>query len=171
MNQTSIFDSSSIKIDSFDDIDEILTQVYEEEKDKGFSSYNDTINGRSYYFYGTKVFEFTPKKSEKTHGRLKVSPEVMKELGGDADTYTSLSVTTETELQAFISGLQSLKRRLFRSIVIETFGCCNDFLRCSDAGHCIHTEDRFFNGCVYRTNLEQGRIFYGPKRNVDSGRA
>jgi len=47
------------------------------------------------------------------------------------------------------------------------FGCCNDFIRCSDAGHCLKAKDPDYIGCQYRKNLEAGRIFYGKNRNVD----
>lgn len=50
---------------------------------------------------------------------------------------------------------------------VEAFGCCNDHVRCSDVGHCLHCDDKFYLGCQYRKNLELGKIFYGKKRNVD----
>ncbi|MCI5545371.1 MAG: hypothetical protein MR399_00270 [Clostridiales bacterium] len=48
----------------------------------------------------------------------------------------------------------------------EPFGCCNDHVRCSDAGHCLHLDDEEYWGCYYRKNLEAGRIFYGEKSNL-----
>ena len=47
------------------------------------------------------------------------------------------------------------------------FGCCNDFIRCSDALKCLKAKDPDYIGCQYRKNLEAGRIFYGKNRNVD----
>lgn len=47
------------------------------------------------------------------------------------------------------------------------FGCCNDFILCSDARQCLKSKDPDYNGCQYRKNLEAGRIFYGKNRNVD----
>ena len=43
----------------------------------------------------------------------------------------------------------------------EPFGCCNDHVRRSDAGRCLHLDDEEYWGCCYRKNLEAGRIFYG----------
>ena len=48
----------------------------------------------------------------------------------------------------------------------EPFGCCNDFVRCSDALKCLHVGDRDYAGCMYRKNLESGRIFYGKNKNI-----
>ena len=40
------------------------------------------------------------------------------------------------------------------------------FERCSDAGACLHPHEVFYNHCMYRDNLEAGRIFYGKNRTV-----
>lgn len=49
----------------------------------------------------------------------------------------------------------------------NTFGCCNSFLECSDAKRCVHPNKLFASGCLYRANLESGKIFYGKNRNID----
>lgn len=54
------------------------------------------------------------------------------------------------------------------SAAVEHFGCCNDFVRCSDARECLHKDNTEYLGCYYRQNLEAGRIFYGKNRNVES---
>ena len=46
------------------------------------------------------------------------------------------------------------------------FGCCNDFILCSDARRCLKSKDPDYNGCQYRKNLEAGRIFYGKNKNI-----
>lgn len=45
------------------------------------------------------------------------------------------------------------------------FGCCSDFIRCSDMMVCLRKGNPDYNGCLYRKNLEAGRIFYGKNRN------
>lgn len=47
-----------------------------------------------------------------------------------------------------------------------SFGCCNDFRRCSDARRCLKADDPDYRGCLYRKNLEAGRIFYGNNKNI-----
>ncbi len=46
------------------------------------------------------------------------------------------------------------------------FGCCNSFELCSDAKKCVNKDPILALGCMYRENLEKGRIFYGKNRNV-----
>lgn len=48
-----------------------------------------------------------------------------------------------------------------------SFGCCSRFLECSDAKTCVHENKLYSKACIYRGNLEAGRIFYGKNRNVD----
>lgn len=46
------------------------------------------------------------------------------------------------------------------------FGCCSRFNRCSDAKKCVHDNKLYSKACIYRSNLDEGRIFYGKNRNV-----
>lgn len=45
------------------------------------------------------------------------------------------------------------------------FGCCSKYEMCSDAKKCIHINKLYSKACMYRKNLEQGKIFYGKNRN------
>ena len=47
------------------------------------------------------------------------------------------------------------------------FGCCSSFEKCSDAKKCLHENKLYSKACMYRGNLDEGRIFYGKNRNVD----
>ena len=49
----------------------------------------------------------------------------------------------------------------------SSFGCCHKYIECSDARKCLHDDLNYSEGCIYRQNLEAGRIFYGKNRNVD----
>ena len=50
---------------------------------------------------------------------------------------------------------------------IDTFGCCSLYQKCSDAKQCIDPDREHAKGCIYRTHLEKGEIFYGRNRNVN----
>lgn len=47
------------------------------------------------------------------------------------------------------------------------FGCCSQYVKCSDAKKCVHENKLYSKACLYRDNLDNGRIFYGKNRNVD----
>ncbi len=47
------------------------------------------------------------------------------------------------------------------------FACCSSFEKCSDAMKCVHENKLYSKACMYRDNLDAGRIFYGINRNVD----
>lgn len=75
-------------------------------------------------------------------------------------------MTDEASVAVVHEMLRELLQECFNRQNVEAFGCCNDHVRCSDAGHCLHEDDKFYLGCIYRKNLEEGRIFYGKNRNV-----
>lgn len=52
------------------------------------------------------------------------------------------------------------------TIGYEEFGCCSKFMECSDAKECIHPDIAMSKGCLYKKNLEEGKIFYGKNANT-----
>lgn len=44
---------------------------------------------------------------------------------------------------------------------VHKFGCCSRYEECSNAMKCIHPNLMYAQGCWYRKNLEDGKIFYG----------
>ena len=49
---------------------------------------------------------------------------------------------------------------------VDTFGCCHRYLECSNEKKCIHPNMIQSLGCLYKRNLENGRIFYGINKNI-----
>lgn len=47
----------------------------------------------------------------------------------------------------------------------DSFGCCSSYRACSDAGQCVISDRDYSVNCLYRKNLEAGRIFYGKNAN------
>ena len=121
--------------------------IFEGETDEDVFTWAPVRDGMSYFFYGTKAFQHKPGDYGKA--RLRV----------DNQSYSPMT-TPPIELAEILEDLKARKRALFRDLVTESFACCNDFKRCSAAGACIHPEDRFYNGCFYRKNLEAGLNFY-----------
>lgn len=48
----------------------------------------------------------------------------------------------------------------------SSFGCCSKYNECSNAKICLHENPFYSLGCIYRSHLENGEIFYGVNRNV-----
>lgn len=48
----------------------------------------------------------------------------------------------------------------------KTFGCCSQFVACSDVKKCLHSNKLYSTACLYRHHLEAGHIFYGINKNV-----
>lgn len=159
MEQLSMFGEGPAFPLTYDDVESLYKQyIYEGETDDDTFSSSDVKTGRSYFFYGQKVFEFIP--GDNDQARLKI-------MGEDKKPITlKPNNTAANELEKCLQALKTKKQRIFRNLISDTFGCCNDFNRCSDAKECIHKDDRFYNGCMYRTNLEAGRIFYGKNKNA-----
>lgn len=51
-------------------------------------------------------------------------------------------------------------------LTAQSFACCNDFIRCSNRKQCQHLDNFEYAGCLYRQNLNAGRIFYGKNKNI-----
>ena len=159
MEQLSMFSEGPKFPLTYDDVDQLFKQyIYEGETDADVFTASELKSGRSYFFYGQKVFEFVAGDNESA--RLKIVGEDKKLIA------LKPSSTTMAELERHLMALKTKKRVIFRNLISDTFGCCNDFERCSDEKECIHKSDRFYNGCMYRTNLEAGRIFYGKNKNA-----
>ncbi len=169
MAQISMYDVPSARLETYEDIDELLASMQEREADAEYYSHKDISSCRTYFFYGTKVFEFYPKKKSDAKVKIKVAPEVLTIMGQEPKTqsFKAINLENDEDYAAFIQALKERKSYLFRHLITHTFACCNDFNRCSDAGRCIHQDEVFYNGCTYRQNLEQGKIFFGQNRNID----
>lgn len=150
-------DSVSFPI-SYEDIEELYQRyIFEGETDDDVFTSNEIKKGRSYFFYGKKAFEFKPPSLGKTKLTIFRLDNTKYKLGG---------TSTSAELLTALKELRDIKQTIFRNLHTEAFGCCNDYIRCSDASKCLHARDRFYTNCMYRKNLEAGTIFYGKNRNV-----
>lgn len=155
---------------NYDDISELYQKYWKEDGDgEAVFSWNDlSKGGRSYSFYDNKIFEFYPgdKAKLRVWGRMLPALDILKPGADGKKLYALMEKDFPLgDIEPLIRAIRDEKKRIFRSIIIEDFACCNDFVACSDAQQCIHPDDPFYNGCYYRVNLEAGRIFYGKNAN------
>lgn len=155
MEQISLFDVNDQFPNTYEDVKRIIDDyVREGETDEDFFSWGKDrkTGGKIGYLYDTKILEFFPKKESKDSSiRFYLSNDQVVKL----DSKSSID-----ELLNILSIVKKEKKNIFRNLITETFACCNDFKRCSEVGNCIHPENRFYNGCLYRKNLEAGRNFF-----------
>ena len=59
-----------------------------------------------------------------------------------------------------------IKRYKSRS---SSFACCSRYEECSDEKRCLHQNRLYSTACIYRQNLEQGKIFYGKNSILGKG--
>lgn len=69
----------------------------------------------------------------------------------------------EDHIQLIFKGVD---KYVYDNYVAEAFGCCHRFIECSDAKACLHPDELHAKGCMYKTNLDEGRIFYGKNKNI-----
>ena len=167
MEQLSFLEPSVPYPTSYDDIQNLYERfIYDGETDDDVFTWNEIQGGRSYSFYDEKVFEFIPKNNGRSRikipGRL-FPPDWSK---NEKNYYVLNPADMPFTISELLTILKAEKERIFLELNVEQFGCCNDFMRCSDAKACLYPEDRFFNGCMYRKNLEAGKIFYGKNKNA-----
>lgn len=70
------------------------------------------------------------------------------------------------ELYSYIKSVIIYRVKNYTSSA-SLFGCCDKFIECSDAKKCVHENKLYSTACMYRMNLDSGRIFYGKNRNID----
>lgn len=162
MEQLTMFESAIPFPQNYDDIDNLYQNfIFDGELDEQRFSFKETKTGRSYFFYGIKVFSFSPDSGKGP--KLKI-------IERNEDKPVEIPVSP----QDFPEALKKLKQKyrfLVRNTITETFACCNDFKRCSAVDTCIHQKEIFYNGCQYRRNLEAGRNFYKASLSVEDSNA
>lgn len=78
-----------------------------------------------------------------------------------------IRVESEKDKNKLFALLMFLKTDLVRVYMylcdnepVESFGCCSQYLECSDNKRCVKQDPKFAKGCTYRRNLLKGKIFY-----------
>jgi len=74
---------------------------------------------------------------------------------------------TESVTTQVINNIKAIFEQCYMDESVESFGCCSRYNECSNEMKCLHPDIKFAKGCIYKTHLENGRIFYGKNRNID----
>ncbi len=160
MEQLSMFSTSRPWPQTYEEF-ETTCKLFLDEGELGDDLFtpSDTKTGRSYSVFGQKLVEMKLPTSKRS-AQFKIL------FIEDDSSKKFITVKDDFTFDDFLNWLLENKRKIFRSLRPEIFSCCNFFTQCSDEGHCLYEKDRFYNGCLYRYNLESGKIFYGKNKNI-----
>lgn len=84
----------------------------------------------------------------------------------DNAIWCKIKLFSEDDIFKYISQLTTIYKNILVATSGEQFGCCSRYEKCSDARKCIHPDASISAACMYKKNLDEGRIFYGKNRNV-----
>lgn len=138
-------------------------------KDVSSVKLNENKSDHTIFFHKTAAIKI--KSGNKTYLYLRNSfPEHLLPSYYNAERVKSMPDFIRIEINKTDSllGLSSIISCIYDELIPTsafTFGCCNYFNDCSDALECILEDKTFASGCMYKENLENGRIFYGKNRN------
>ena len=82
------------------------------------------------------------------------------------DLYIRISIDDINQIDILENEIQDSFIEMFLQYMNteESFGCCSKYVECSDAKHCVQTDVRLRCSCMYKKNLDSGKIFYGKKK-------
>lgn len=148
----------------YEDIKIILNKMG---KDTSYVALRKNVTDYTINFFNTAAVKI--KFGRKNYFYIKAEPEDLPQ-GYELQVLKSMPGYVRFELsedQDF-SKLSDILSFLYdRSVVAPIiFGCCNSFELCSDALKCVNKDSVLALGCMYRENLEKGKVFYGKNRNV-----
>ena len=128
-------------------------------------------NGASIFMFGSLAFSIRiNSRTQCLDTKLDVARDYVDKIDGASysNDASHFPIATAPEVCGIVADMVSAVCKDRREAQTGApFGCCNDFIRCSDARRCLKADDPDYLGCQYRKNLEAGRIFYGKNRNVD----
>jgi hypothetical protein len=77
------------------------------------------------------------------------------------------AVLNDLAIEKILRNIESVFTQCYLDEPVESFGCCSRYNDCSDEKKCIHPDQKLSKGCIYKSNLDNGRIFYGKNQSTD----
>ncbi len=84
----------------------------------------------------------------------------------DDSLYLKIYVNEIEEIYKLKDALKKIYVFLYNNEPVNTYGCCSRFIECSDSLKCINPDKKLARRCMYRGNLEKGKVFYGKNKNA-----
>lgn len=85
------------------------------------------------------------------------------------DLYIRININDINQIDIIENEIKEIFINLFLQYMNteESFGCCSKYIECSDAKQCVHNDVRLRFSCMYKKNLDLGKIFYGKNKNIN----
>jgi len=83
----------------------------------------------------------------------------------EGQAWTTINFNYETQ-NRIIENIESVFNKCYKESATDIFGCCSRYEQCSDEMKCVHPDKEHARGCMYKVNLDNGKIFYGKNRNI-----
>lgn len=79
-----------------------------------------------------------------------------------------ISISSIEDINNISNEISYIFKNLFIQYISneESFGCCSKYEECSNNKQCVDNNIRFRMGCIYKKNLDDGKIFYGINKNI-----
>jgi hypothetical protein len=156
--------------------DEIIIKIKEEIKANnnyydGCIEIKTNKNFSTLWLSGIAVFRFNTKKNEDLIEisnqyigllRLAGNTEIIKDIAN----WSTVAQDSKTNEQILMN-ISKIFNKCYTDSAVDIFGCCSRYLECSNKKLCVHPDKINARGCMYKANLDRGRIFYGKNRNID----
>ena len=79
----------------------------------------------------------------------------------ESSLYYKITFDSVDDIKKVAEEIKAIYRYLNSIEKVVSFGCCSKYIECSDNKKCVNTIREIRKGCIYKKNLEEGRIFYG----------
>lgn len=79
--------------------------------------------------------------------------------------YYKINVLGVEDIKRLSNEIKLAYKYLNKIEPVISFGCCSRYIECSDKKECVNTIRELRKGCIYKRNLEEGKIFYGKNAN------
>ncbi|MGN1012614.1 MAG: exonuclease domain-containing protein [Clostridia bacterium] len=134
---------------------------------------NKSISFRAYENILIKITFQSSLKIAELRKAKEIDLEVLKEKfysvkDDENSLYYKFNIINIDDIQKISDEIKYAYKYLNSIEPIVSFGCCSRYIECSDSKKCVNTIRELRKGCIYKKNLESGKIFYGKNATIDS---
>jgi hypothetical protein len=153
-------------------LDKIRAALENTISDPEYQKYLDVIENKDGSIsIKAKSILFAKIKVAKNSSYVEVKPEYEKSFPNHkaeraSDHWCRIPINGIDEALSLSEPLSVVYMKVLSGLGGETFGCCHRYVECSDALRCTNPDFMASLACMYKKNLDAGRVFYGKNKNI-----